>query len=132
MVLEEAPEASYDLVNFQYSLYREVLRVEVCRVDGHEAYHTRSFGPSEHFDCAKGVHYDGVDFPVLNILDGALPKGNDVPIRYGWFHGMPRDITPELRPWADAIRYGEFRVDRLVVEYLVESSNEVFLEYFLA
>ena len=43
MVLEEAPEASYDLVNFQYSLYGEVLRVEVGGVDGYESYHSRSF-----------------------------------------------------------------------------------------
>lgn len=38
---------------------------------------------------------------------------------------MSCDIAPELRPWADAICYGELRIDCLVVEYLVESSNEV-------
>ena len=40
---------------------------------------------------------------------------------------MPCYVAPELRPWADAISYGKLRVYGLVVEYLVESSNEVYV-----
>lgn len=51
-------------------------------------------------DCAgfygtDGVQYHCVDFAILDVVECALTKGNDVAMVYFGLHRVPGNITPE-------------------------------------
>lgn len=92
--LEELGDGAQDFEDAEDAGDGELLVVEIG-IDGDIAHDIRRGSFAQDLDGAEGVEYDGVDFSVLYVLDGALMEGNDIAVAYLGLHGVSCDVAPE-------------------------------------
>ena len=93
--LEEFADTSNDLKDIHDARFVEFLLIVVLCIDGNEAQFVRIRRPAQDFNGTDGVQYHCVDFAILDVIECALTKGNDVAMVYFGLHGVPGNITPE-------------------------------------
>ena len=78
-MLKELGDGAEDFEDVEDAGNGEFLVVE-GGVDWHVAEDIGGGTTTENLDGADGVEYDGVDFTILYVLNGALSEGHDVAV----------------------------------------------------
>ena len=92
--LKEATDTAYYLVYFHDAVDGVFLFVEVARIDWNIAECFGGTPLSQYLDGTDGVEHDGVDFAVLDVVNGTFTEGDYISVADAWFHGVARDVTP--------------------------------------